>query len=61
MDSINGVKSTVEVETYGMEPNVPLVVQELVPPIKVKIHGCALETGTETSAFDDVVKEIDTL
>ena len=35
VDAINEVKFTVEVETYGMDPIVPLVTPELVPPIKV--------------------------
>ena len=46
VDSINEVKATIEAETYGMDPNVPLVVPELVPSIKVKIHGLTLEIGT---------------
>ena len=59
--SINEVKSFVEVDTYALDPIVPLVVPDLVPPIKVQIHGCTLEIGTETSAFDDVIKDFDTL
>ena len=44
-----------------MDPSVPLVTPELVPQIKVQIQGRALETRTTTSAFDDIVKEFDTL
>ena len=44
-----------------MDPNVPLVTPELVPPIKVEIHGGVMEIGTLTGAFDDVVKYFDTL
>ena len=44
-----------------MDPSVPLVTPNLVPPIKVQIQGRAMEIGMMTSAFDDVVKEFDTL
>ena len=44
-----------------MDPNVPLVTPELVPPIKVQIHRRAMEIGTTIGAFDDVVKEFNTL
>ena len=37
IESINEVKTIVEAETYGMDPNIPLVTQELVSPIKVQI------------------------
>ena len=53
IESINEVKSTIEAETYGVDPNVPLATPELVPPIKVNILRRALETEIETSALDD--------
>ena len=61
IEAINDVKATIEAETYGMDPNVPLVTQELVSPIKVQIHRCTMETGMAMGVFDDVVKEFDTL
>ena len=61
LEAINEVKATMEADTYGVDPSVPLVTPELVPPIKVHIHGYALETRTDTSAFDDIVKDFDTL
>ena len=38
-----------------------LVTLELLSLIKVQIHGCAMEIGMGTGAFDDVVKEFATL
>ena len=61
IDAINNVKTTIEVDTYGMDPSVSLVTLELVPPIKVQIHGGAMETRMRIGAFDDVVKEFSTL
>ena len=61
IDAINNVKTTVEAETYGVYPSIPLVTPELVSLIKVEIDGTTLETGTTTGAFDDVVKEFATL
>ena len=61
IDAINDVKTTVEAETYVVDPNLSLVIPELVPPIKVQIHGASLEIGTTTAAFDNVVKEFATL
>ena len=60
-EAINDVKDIFEPKTYAMDPNVPLVTPELVPPIKVEIHGRAMETGMGMGAFDDVVKYFDTL
>ena len=48
--AINNVKDTVEDETYGIDPSVPLVAPTLVPPIKVIIQKQALEVNEETSA-----------
>ena len=43
-----------EVETYGVDPNIPLVTLELVSPIKVVIQRWELEVDVETSAgLDD--------
>ena len=61
LDSISKVKATIEAETYGIDPNVQVIVPELVSPIKVTIQTSALETGTRATTFDDVVKEISTL
>ena len=61
IDAINDVKTNVEVETYGMDPSVPLVTPELMSLIKVHIHGATLEIGTTIGAFDDMVKEFTTL
>ena len=47
--AINDIKDTVEVETYGVDPNVPLVTPMLVPAIKVLIQKQALEANEETS------------
>ena len=61
VDAINEVKAIVEAETYGVDPNVPLVTLELVSLFKVGIQGCTMETGMGTIVFYDVVKEFDTL
>ena len=61
VDAINEVKATIEAEIYGMDPNVPLVTPELVELIKVRIQGWALETGMDTTTFDDVVRDFSTL
>ena len=42
-----------EAETYGLDPNVPLVTPMLVPSIKVKILRHALEIEAKTSVADD--------
>ena len=34
IEAIQDVKATVEAETYGIDPSIPLVTPELVPPIK---------------------------
>ena len=36
-EAVNEVKATVEAETYGVDPSIPLVTPELVPLIKVGI------------------------
>ena len=54
--AINEVKSTFEAKTYGVDPNVQVVIPELVFPIKVTVHTSALETGREPTPFDDAVK-----
>ena len=51
-EAINKVKTTIEAETYSVDPSIPLVTPELVPPIKVEIQRCAMEMGT--GDFDDV-------
>ena len=61
IDSINDVKTTIEAKTYGLDPSVLLVTQELVPLIKVHIHGGAMDIGMGTGALDDVVKDFTTL
>ena len=38
IEAIQDVKATVEAETYGVDPNVPLVTPTLVPPITVVIQ-----------------------
>ena len=53
IEAINEVKATVEAETYGFYPNVPLATPELVSLIKLKILRRVLETKTKTSALDD--------
>ena len=53
IESINEVKATVEADTCGVDPNVPLATPKLVLPIKVNILRRALETETKTSALDD--------
>ena len=45
----NDAKDTVEVETYGVDPSMPLVAPTLVPPIKVLIQKQALEATKEES------------
>ena len=47
---VNNIKATVEVETCGIDPNMPLVTSMLVPPIKLLIHKQELEVNEETSA-----------
>ena len=47
--AINDIKDTVEVETNGVDPSVPLITLMLVPPIKVLIQRQELETNKETS------------
>ena len=42
-----------EAETNGVDPIIPLVTAELVPPIKVVIHRQALEEEAETSVGPD--------
>ena len=54
--AINNVKATFEAEAYGLDPNVLLVTPELVPLIKVQIHGHIMETWMVMGAFDDIVK-----
>ena len=43
IEAIHDVKGTVEAETCGVDPSIPLVIPALVPPIKVMIHRKALE------------------
>ena len=57
IEAISDVKSIVVAETYGVEPNIQVVVPVLVPPIKVTIQTDALETGIGPSAFDNMVNE----
>ena len=61
IESINEVKSTIEADTYGVDPNVKVVTPQLVSPIKVTIQASALETEISKSAFDNVVNEFSTL
>ena len=51
--AIQDVKATVEADTYGVDPSIPLVTLELVSPIKVMIQRKALEAEAETSAGPD--------
>ena len=43
------LKDTLEAETYGAYPRMPLVTPTLVPPIKVLIQKQELEANEETS------------
>ena len=61
IEAINDIKATVKAETYDVDPSISLVTPELVPPIKLQIHGHAMETRAATGAFDDIVKEFATL
>ena len=61
IEAINGVKATVEAETYGVDPNVQVVTPQLVMPIKVTIESSSLETRIGLSAFENVVNEFSTL
>ena len=47
--AISGFKDTVEAETYGVDPNVPLVAPALFPSIKVLFQKQALEATEEAS------------
>ena len=47
--AINDIKDTMEAETYGTDPSMPLVTLTLVPLIKVLIQMQALEVNEETS------------
>ena len=47
--NINDIKDTMEAETYGVDPNVPLVTPALVSLIKVLIQKQALEATKEAS------------
>ena len=53
IEVIQDVKATVEAETYGVDPNIPLVTPELVSPIKVVIQRKALEVDAKTSVVPD--------
>ena len=53
IEAINKFKATIEAETYGMDPSIPLVTPELVLPIKVELHGWVMEIGI--IEYDDVV------
>ena len=55
-EAINEVKTTVEDETYGMDPGDTLVVPLLLPPLKMELKVEALESGMEE--YDDVIKEM---
>ena len=58
-EAINKFKATIEAETYGMDPSIPLVTPELVSPIKVELHGRVMEIGM--TEYDDVVQGFKTL
>ena len=58
-DALNEVKRTIEAETYGVDPNIPLVTLELVLSIKVEIQACVMEKGIST--YNNVVHEFETL
>ena len=53
IEAIQDVKATVEAETYGVDPSIPLVTPDLGPPIKVTIQRQSLEAKAETSAGRD--------
>ena len=58
--AINDIKDTVEAETYGVDPSMPLVTPTVFPPIKVLIQRQELGTSKEISVnLGDNNTEID--
>ena len=55
-EATNEVKTTIETETYGMDPRDTLAMPMLLLPLKMELKVWALDSGTEE--YDDVIKEL---
>ena len=57
--AINEVKTTVDVETYGVDLRDTLAAPLLLPPLKLELQVKELESGMPK--YDDVIQAIGTL